>query len=59
MRLSILLKNFEAARDFGHVREGYRFSKVKSHLIFFKRSQGGVVEVIRVLHENIDIVNRL
>ncbi|HEX6280109.1 MAG TPA: type II toxin-antitoxin system RelE/ParE family toxin [Pyrinomonadaceae bacterium] len=51
--------NFDMARDFDHVRKGYRVTKVKSHLIFFRRTSKGEVEVVRVLHERMDIANRL
>ncbi|WP_375303811.1 type II toxin-antitoxin system RelE/ParE family toxin [Niastella sp. OAS944] len=38
--------------------QGYRASKVKSHLIFY-RIVNDVVEIIRILHEQMDIDNRL
>lgn len=41
-----------------HVRKGYRASKVKSHLIFY-RITNDIVEIIRILHERMDIDNRL
>jgi len=34
-------------------------SKVKSHLIFFKKKEDNIVEIIRILHQNMDIENRL
>ena len=51
--------NFEAGRDIGRIRKGYRFSKIKSHLILYKKSKGGEIEIIRILHERMDIENRL
>lgn len=51
--------HFEMARDFGHVRKGYRVAKVKSHLIFFRKTRNREVEVVRILHERMDIANRL
>lgn len=47
------------ARDFSEVRKSYKYSKVKSHLIFFKKGRNNEIEVIRVLHERMDIENRL
>jgi plasmid stabilization system protein ParE len=41
-----------------HVRKGYRASKAKSHLILY-RIENNIVEIIRVLHEQMDIENRL
>ena len=48
-----------AGKSMEHIREGYRSSKVKSHLIFYRFSNEGVIEVIRILHEQMDIENRL
>jgi toxin ParE1/3/4 len=46
--------------DFGNVRKGYWRSKVKSHLIFYKINiKKDELEIIRVLHERMDIENRL
>jgi len=51
--------NFEMARDFGSIIKFYRYSKMKSHLIFFKKNKYNEIEVIRVLHERMDIESRL
>jgi toxin ParE1/3/4 len=47
-----------SGKDFNHVRKDYRASKVKSHFIFYKYSSTEI-EIIRILHENMDIPNRL
>ena len=57
--IEYISKKFESGSDFGHIRKGYRFSKVKSHLIFYKKSKSGKIEIIRILHERMDIENRL
>lgn len=50
----------DAGKDYNHVRKNYRCSKVKSHLIFYRLSEkDSAIEVIRVLHERMDIENRL
>jgi len=51
--------NFEEARSFETIKQGYRTSKVKSHIIFFKKTKDNQIEVIRVLHERMDLENRL
>ena len=43
---------------YDHVRKGYRASKVKSHIIFYKINND-VVEIIRILHQRMDIENIL
>jgi len=40
------------------IRKGYRASKVKSHLIFYRIIEE-TIEIIRILHERMDIDSRL
>jgi toxin ParE1/3/4 len=57
--IEYIVRNLDMARDFGKIRKSYRYSKVKSHLIFFKKDKTNEIEVVRVLHERMDIENRL
>lgn len=57
--IEYIVDNLDMARDFGKIRKSYRYSKVKSHLIFFKKDKTDEIEVVRVLHERMDIENRL
>jgi toxin ParE1/3/4 len=52
-------QNQESGKSMNHVKNGYRASKVKSHLIFYKTSSESEIEIIRILHERMDIENRL
>ena len=56
--INFICKNKNTGKSMEHGRKGYRASKVKSHLIFY-RIQNNTVEVIRILHERMDIENRL
>ena len=56
--INYICKNVSAGKSIEHVRKGYRASKVKSHLIFYK-IVNDTVEIIRILHERMDIENRL
>jgi toxin ParE1/3/4 len=56
--ISYISKNINSGKSMEHVRKGYRASKVKSHFIFY-RIVNNTVEVIRILHERMDIENRL
>jgi len=38
---------------------GYKMHMVKSHLIFYKIAGQGAIEVVRVLHKNMDIKRKL
>lgn len=49
-----------SGKDFSHLRKNYRSSKVKSHLIFYRCiNKQGDIEIIRVLHQRMDIENHL
>ena len=54
--INYICKNISAGKSMEHVRKGYRASKVKSHLIFY-RIINNTIEVIRILHERMDIEN--
>jgi toxin ParE1/3/4 len=46
--------------DFSSVREGYYRSRIKSHFIFYRINQKkNLIEIIRILHQRMDIENRL
>jgi len=57
--IEYIVQNFELAHDFSKIRKSYKYSKVKSHLIFFKKDKNNDIEIIRVLHERMNIENRL
>jgi len=56
--ISYICKKPGSGKPMDDIREGYRASKVKSHLIFYK-VVNDTVEVIRILHQRMDIGNRL
>lgn len=57
--IEYVVNNFELCRKMDYIRSGYRMSKVKSHLIFFKKTEDDIIEIIRILHQNMNIENRL
>lgn len=48
----------ESGKKLDHLRKGYRSAKVKAHYIFY-RFTSNELEIVRILHENMDIPNRL
>ena len=56
--INYICRNINAGKSMEHVRKGYRASKVKSHLIFY-RVLNETIEVIRILRERMDVENRL
>lgn len=59
VEIEFIADNFFAGKSMDHVKEGYRASKVKSHLIFYKRGANDILEIVRILHERMDVENRL
>jgi toxin ParE1/3/4 len=58
--IEFLALNPSSGKDFSHVRSNYRCSKVKSHLIFYKsKNKQNLIEIIRVLHQKMDISSHL
>ena len=56
--INYICSNINVGKPMEHVKKGYRASKVKSHLIFYK-VLNNTIEVVRILHESMDIENRL
>lgn len=38
-----------------HIAKGYRKFPQQSHVIFYRLSSGGFIEIIRVLHKSVDV----
>jgi toxin ParE1/3/4 len=57
--IEFIAENFMSGKSAENIRKGYRSSVVKSHLIFYKKASNGVVEIIRILHQRMDVKNRL
>jgi toxin ParE1/3/4 len=58
--IEYLAENPKSGVDFGNVLKGYFRSRIKSHFIFYKFNQKNEeVEIIRILHQRMDIETRL
>ena len=57
--IEFIVEDFEGGKDIGKIRFGYRQVRVKSHLIICKKAEDGIVEIVRVLHQMMDIPNQL
>ena len=51
--------NYLTGKSIDHIRIGYQVTKIKSHLIFYKKNDNGLMEVIRILHQRMDVKKRL
>jgi len=56
--IEFIADNFESGKSVDYIKKGYRTSVVKSHIIFYRKSERNIVEIIRVLHQKMDIENR-
>jgi toxin ParE1/3/4 len=57
--IEFLVENFNSGKSMGHIKEGYRASVIKSHLVFYRKPDSGQLEVVRILHQSMDIENRI
>ncbi|MFZ5833918.1 MAG: type II toxin-antitoxin system RelE/ParE family toxin [Pseudomonadota bacterium] len=54
-----LLRNENTGQDAGAIRAGYRKHRSGSHFIFYRQLSEGGIEVIRVLHQQMDFGSHL
>lgn len=54
-----LLRNENTGQDAGAIRAGYRKFRSGSHFIFYRQQSDGGIEIIRVLHQQMDFGSHL
>jgi toxin ParE1/3/4 len=57
--IEFLSSNPLSGRSMDYIKEGYRVSKVKSHLVFYKIITNAAIEIIRIIHQRMDVKNRM
>jgi len=57
--IEFIADNFMTGKSAEQTRKNYRSTKVKSHLIFYRKEENGLVEIVRILHQRMDIKKRL
>lgn len=57
--IEFVADNFMTGKSIEHIRKDYRVTKIKSLLIFYRKTDTEMIEVIRILHQKMDIRNRL
>lgn len=57
--IEFIADNFMTGKSAEQTRKNYRITKVKSHLIFYRKAENDIVEIVRILHQRIDIKKRL
>lgn len=53
--IEFLRSNYYAGKSAEYIRSGYRVSFVKSHIIFYKLVDDQKMEIIRILHQSVNI----
>jgi toxin ParE1/3/4 len=46
-------------RDCSDIRHGYRKMNIGSHVVFYRQKQSDEIEIVRVLHERMDIETKI
>ncbi|MDE1193428.1 MAG: type II toxin-antitoxin system RelE/ParE family toxin [Arachidicoccus sp.] len=49
----------DKGKSMEYIKKGYRAAKVKSHIIFYKTTKDDMVEIVRILHHQMDVESRL
>ena len=57
--IEYITDNFLIGKSAEQTRKNYRVTKVKSHLIFYRKTENDIVEIVRILHQRMDIKKRL
>ena len=57
--IEFIADNYLIGKSAEQTRKNYRVTKIKSHLIFYRKTENEIVEVIRILHQRMDIKERL
>lgn len=53
--IEFLRSNYFTGKSADYIRPGYRVSFVKSHIIFYKIGETQKLEIIRILHQSMNI----
>lgn len=57
--IEFISANFKIGKPADYIKIGYRSSIIKSHIIFYKKAEDGIIEIVRILHQSMDEVSQL
>ena len=49
-KIEYITYNFLIGKSAEQTRKNYRMTKVKSHFIFYRKTENDIVEIVRILH---------
>ncbi len=53
--IEFISDNFMTGKSVEETRKNYRVTKIKSHLIFYKKLENEIVEIVRIPHQRMDV----
>lgn len=57
--IEFIADHFMTGKSVDQTKTNYRVTKIKSHLIFYRKVENDVVEIVRILHQRMDIKKQL
>lgn len=57
--IEFVANNYLIGKSAENTRKYYRVTKMKSHLIFYRKVENEIIEIVRILHQGMDIKERL
>lgn len=57
--IEFIATNYFLGKSLNEIRKDYRYVKVQSNLIFYRKDGDGKVEIVRILHERMEIKRQL
>lgn len=57
--IEYIADNFMTGKSAEETRKNYWVTKIKSHLIFYRKVENDIVEIVRILHQRMDTKKRL
>ncbi len=55
----VICTNPNIGKSYDELRSGYRGLPVQSHIIFYRYQDQSTIEIIRILHQRMDYLNKL
>ena len=57
--IEFISSNPQLGRTIDYIKEGYKSTKVKSHVIYYKQIEDEAILIVRILHQRMDSENKL
>jgi len=57
--IEFIADNYLIGKTAEQTRKNYSVTKIKSHLIFYRKIENEIVEIVRILHQRMDVKKRL